>query len=197
MTRFIETTLVSSTGNIKKLPPPTLPEVAFAGRSNVGKSSLLNAISNRKNLFKVSKSPGRTRTIIHVKGRLDKGAEIYLVDLPGFGYAKVSKGMTNAWATTIEGYLKERTTLHMVCILVDIRRGLQDEERELCSFLAQLSVPSLLIATKLDRVPKNKQGGLLEKLKRESGTDVLGTSSTTKDGIDRVCRTIATACGYP
>ena len=78
--RIVESTMTGSAGTLKKLPEPTLPEVAFAGRSNVGKSSLLNALSNRKSLFKVSKSPGRTRTIVHVKARLDIGAEIYLVD---------------------------------------------------------------------------------------------------------------------
>jgi GTP-binding protein len=170
--------------------------VAFAGRSNVGKSSLLNAISNRRSLFKVSKSPGRTRTIVHVKARLDIGGEIYLVDLPGFGFASVSKGMTAAWQRLIEGYLMQRPTLHLVAILVDVRRGIADEEIALIEFLVEAGVPTLLVATKLDKVPKSKQKGTLDKMKRETGVDIIGTSSTKKSGVDRLLTLVAKACGY-
>jgi GTP-binding protein len=194
--RIVETTLISSAGSLKKLPETTLPEVAFAGRSNVGKSSLLNALANRRSLFKVSKAPGRTRTIVHVRARLDTGAEIYLVDLPGFGFAKVSKGMSASWGHLIEGYLSARETLHLVAVLMDVRRGVQEEERSLIEFLVESRVPALLVATKLDRVPKSKQKGLLDKMKRETGVDIIGTSSTLKTGVDRLLITLAKACGY-
>ena len=120
MMRIVETTLTSSAGKMSKLPKAELPEVAFAGRSNVGKSSLLNALCNRRNLFKVSRTPGRTRTIVHVEARLDSGAKIYLVDLPGYGYASVSKQAKAAWRRLIEDYLGNRTTLHLVILLVDV-----------------------------------------------------------------------------
>ena len=194
--RIVETTMVGSAGTVKKLPESSLPEVAFAGRSNVGKSSLLNALSQRRNLFKVSKSPGRTRTIVHVRARLDTGAEIYLVDLPGFGFAKVSKGMTEAWHKLIETYLETRTTLHLVAVLVDVRRGIQEDELGLVEFLISARVPVLLVATKLDRVPKNKQKGMLDKIKKETGVDIIGTSSVKKTGIEPLIDTIAKACGF-
>jgi GTP-binding protein len=194
--RIVETTLVSSTGSMAKLPAETLPEVAFAGRSNVGKSSLLNTLSGRKNLFKVSKSPGRTRTIVHVKARLESGAEIYLVDLPGFGYARVSKGMSSAWAKIIEGYLAKRHTLHLVVLLVDVRRGVQDEEDDLIAYLQEIGIPILLVATKLDRVPKSKQKAALDKLKKETNAALAGTSSATGFGVDPLLHRIAKACGY-
>ena len=194
--RIVETTLVSSTGNLKKLPEESLPEVAFAGRSNVGKSSLLNALSGRKNLFKVSKNPGRTRTIVHVKARMDSAAEIYLVDLPGFGYAKVSKGMAAAWAGIIESYLASRRTLHLVALLVDVRRGIQDDEMSLVEFLSDVGTPMVIVATKLDRVPKSKQKTTLDKLRKETGVHIIGTSSQTKAGMDQLLGTVMRSCGF-
>jgi len=194
--RIVETTLVSSAGKIEKLPEPSLPEVAFAGRSNVGKSSLLNALSNRKNLFKVSRTPGRTRTIVHVETRLLGNAKIYLVDLPGYGYAKVSKGAKGAWGRLIDTYLKNRPTLHLVVVLVDVRRGPNTEEALLLDFLADNGIPTLLVATKLDRVSKSKQKSTLNKLQQETGIRVLGTSAVTRQGIDRLVEVVAQATGY-
>jgi GTP-binding protein len=196
MARIVETRLVSSTGKLGTLPPADLPEVAFAGRSNVGKSSLLNALTSRRNLFKVSKSPGRTRTIVHVKARLDNESEIYLVDLPGFGYAEVSKQMSRAWVPLIEGYLTDRPTLHLVVVLVDIRRGPETEEAELLDFLYKNGVPALLVATKLDRVARSKRKQAVARLNRELGLQVIGTSAVTRDGLPELTRAIANACGY-
>ncbi len=196
MTRIIDTKLVTSVGRLDKLPEPSLPEVAFAGRSNVGKSSLLNALAGRKNLFKVSKTPGRTRTIVHVKARLDLGAEIFVVDLPGYGFARVSKGAKEAWGKLIEDYLGQRSTLHLVVLLVDVRRGPEEEEASLLDYLADLGVPALLVATKIDRVAKNRRRGALDKLRREVGVKVLGTSAVSREGIDALLGKIAAACGY-
>jgi GTP-binding protein len=196
MIRVIDTVLVSSVGKLRKLPPETYPEVAFAGRSNVGKSSLLNAITGRKGLFKVSKSPGRTRTIVHVKALLDNRAELFLVDLPGFGHAKVPKQMQRAWSELIEGYLSERVTLHLVVLLVDIRRGVETEELELLDFLYKIGVPAILAATKLDRLPKAFRKPALLKLKLDTGLNVIGTSSAKKLGLSELTNVIANACGY-
>lgn len=197
MTRIVDTAIVSSTGKLSRLPEATLPEVAFAGRSNVGKSSLLNALTQRKSLFKVSKSPGRTRTIVHAETRLDSGGRIYLVDLPGFGYAKVSKAMSDAWSPLMEAYLTGRPTLHLVIILVDARRGPEGEEADLADFLHENEIPALLVATKIDRLSsKNKRNAALAKLKKAVGIDVLGTSSATKEGIGRLTEVIARSCGY-
>ena len=192
--RIVETTLVSSTGSSDKLPEPSHPEVAFAGRSNVGKSSLLNALTGRKGLFKVSSTPGRTRTIVHVETRLDNDAKIYLVDLPGYGYAKVSRDAKAAWAEFMHIYLQDRPTLHLVVILVDVRRGPEQEEIDLINFLDEAQVPALLVATKLDRVKKSRQMAVLNNLKKETGINVIGTSATDKKGIDKLLKTIVHHC---
>ncbi len=194
--RIVETTLVSQAGKMEKLPAPEFPEVAFAGRSNVGKSSILNALTNRKGLFKVSRTPGRTRTIVHVETRLDTGAKIYLVDLPGYGYAKVAKGAMEAWRKLLEAYLSGRSTLHLVVVLVDVRRGPEQEEVDLFDYLAEAGVPAVLVATKVDRVRKSKRHSTLKALQQDLGVDIIGTSATEKIGLEKLLREIAVACGF-
>ena len=194
--RIVETTLKSSAGKLSKLPEAGLPEVAFAGRSNVGKSSLLNALCNRRNLFKVSRTPGRTRTIVHVETRLNNDTKIYLVDLPGYGYASVSKQAKAAWSRLIEDYLSNRDTLHLVVVLVDVRRGPEEEEAALLDFLARAGVPALLVATKMDRVRASKRKATLGKLQKETGIPVIGTSSVTRDGLDKLLASVVAACGH-
>jgi len=193
--RIVETNLISSTGRLDKLPSPSYPEVAFSGRSNVGKSSLLNALTGRRNLFKVSQTPGRTRTIVHVETRFDDDNKIYLVDLPGYGYAKVAKGAKQAWANMMDAYLKERETLHLVVVLVDVRRGPDNEEADLLDFLADNDVPAILVATKLDRVKRSKQKITLDKLRKDLGIDVIGVSAVEKTGVETVLSKILSRCG--
>lgn len=192
--RIVETKLVSSTGRLDNLPEISHPEVAFAGRSNVGKSSLLNALSERRGLFKVSSTPGRTRTIVHVEARLSTNAFLYLVDFPGYGYAKVSRDAKDAWAEFMHQYLESRSTLHLVVILVDVRRGPETEEYQLIEFLSEHGIPVLLVATKLDRVKNSQQKSVLSKLQQETGVPVIGTSATTKVGIDKLLSTIVHRC---
>lgn len=196
MIRIVETNLVSSTGRIDSLPEATHPEVAFAGRSNVGKSSLLNALSGRKGLFKVSATPGRTRTIVHVETRLSSDAKLYLVDLPGYGYAKVSRDAKNAWADFMHTYLESRQTLHLVVILVDVRRGPETEELQLIEFLAEIGIPAVLVGTKLDRVKNSKQQSVLSNLQKDTGIKVIGTSASTKKGLDQLLATVVKHCGF-
>jgi GTP-binding protein len=196
LSRIVETTLVSSAGTPARLPPENLPEVAFAGRSNVGKSSLLNALAGRRGLFKVSRTPGRTRTIVHVEARLDGGARLYLVDLPGYGYAKVAHGARRSWDTLLEAYLKGRKTLHLVVLLVDARRGPEDEEAELVEFLRRAGVPCLLAATKIDRIGKSQRKPALEELRARTGVRAIGTSAETREGIDDLLAAILSAVGY-
>lgn len=194
MRRIVDTNLVSSAGKLEKLPEPSLPEVAFAGRSNVGKSSLLNALTGRRGLFKVSQTPGRTRTIVHVEARLDDGAKLYLVDLPGYGYAKVARGAKERWSELMEAYLGDRPTLHLVVVLVDVRRGPEGEEADLIDFLIEAGVPAILVATKLDRVAKSKRKTSLDALRRDTGVKVIGTGAPERLGIDQLLDEILKAC---
>jgi GTP-binding protein len=196
VSRIVETRPVSSAGKPEKLPPEGLPEVAFAGRSNVGKSSLLNALAGRRGLFKVAKTPGRTRTIVHVEARLDSGARLYLVDLPGYGYAQVARGAKRNWGALLESYLANRRTLHLVVLLVDSRRGPEDEEAELVDFLRRAGVPCLLAATKIDRINKSRRKPALDELRARTGVRAIGTSAESREGIDDLLAAILSAVGF-
>lgn len=185
-TRVVTADFAAGAPNVAGLPPPALAEIAFAGRSNVGKSSLMNALLGRKNLVRTSNTPGCTRQLNVFSATLDDGLGVHFVDLPGYGYAKVSKTEFKGWGPMLEGYLRRRTTLRAVCVLVDIRRGVLQEERDLLEFLAQpplveRAVPtiSIVCATKLDKLPLSQQKPALAALARESGLDVVGTSAET------------------
>jgi GTP-binding protein len=169
-------------------------EVAFAGRSNVGKSTLLNAMVKRKGLVRTSSRPGSTRQINLFRVRTRDGLELGLVDLPGYGYAQRGRGEVTAWGTLIEDYLATRLALRVLVLLVDARRGLEDEERELLAHLAGLARPTpveaVVVATKLDKVPNSQQRAVVQRLVRESGLRVLGVSGETGDGVLEVWRAL-------
>ena len=131
-------------------PDSSLPEVAFAGRSNVGKSSLLNCLIRRKSFARVSRTPGRTREINFF--RINNG--FVLVDLPGYGYARISKEQKAAWKPLIEGYLRRTTQLRGIVLLLDIRREPSDDDRDMLDFLAEMEVPTLIALTKTDKLSK-------------------------------------------
>ena len=177
----------------QNLPAPAFAEVAFAGRSNVGKSSLINTMVRRKKLVRTSSTPGCTRQLNLFRVKLRKSAIVDFVDLPGYGYAKRSKQERYSWGPMIEGFLEHRVGLRGVILLVDVRRGLQAEEVQLVEFMQHLGGQVLLVATKVDRVPKNKRRPLLAKLKREAG-DVIGFSSTTGEGRDELWDAILSLC---
>ena len=196
MIRIVEAQLVGSAGKLEALPDCSLPEVAFAGRSNVGKSSLLNALVGRRGLFKVSATPGRTRKIIHAEARLSDGGRLYVVDLPGYGYAQMSKAALRAWGGLLEGYLADRPTLVLVVLLVDARRGPEQEELELLEFLGVRGVPAVLVATKIDRLSKSARKPALDALHKTTGVRVLGTSAEDRTGVDHLCEIVAQAAGH-
>ncbi len=129
------------------LPAATLPEVAFAGRSNVGKSSLINALAGRKGLARISNTPGRTRQL----NFFDLGGKLLLVDMPGYGYAKVSKSETAAWQRLIGAYLRGRASLKRLMLLVDARHGLKESDREMMGRLDEAAVGFQLVLTKSDQ----------------------------------------------
>lgn len=164
---------------------PLFLEVAFAGRSNVGKSSLINTLINRKSLVKTSSKPGCTQLInfFLVNGNLS------FVDLPGYGYAKVSKKVRTQWGPMIERYLTVRTTLRAIVLLIDIRREPQKEEMDLIGWFTVHSIPHLIVLTKADKLSKTKQQANISAIARCLGRqkeELISFSSKTRLGRDRV-----------
>ena len=144
-----------------QLPPLELPEFAFAGRSNVGKSSLINRLLNRKNLVKVSAKPGKTQALNFFL--VDDS--LYFVDLPGYGFAQVSKKMQDDWQELITDYLASRQTLRCVVVIIDIRHPLKPLDQELFNWLRLHDIPTLPVYTKADKLPRGqqqRQAGLLD-----------------------------------
>ena len=151
--KFSDVSFLTSVFHVKELPAPEFPEIAFAGRSNVGKSSLLNRLIKRKNLVKTSSKPGKTQSLNFFL--VDKS--IYLVDLPGYGYAKVSKKMQAAWQVLISEYLEARENLKCVVVIVDLRHELKIADLQLVDWLRSRAVPLLLVYTKADKLSANQR----------------------------------------
>jgi GTP-binding protein len=135
--------------NHRGLPPPGAPEVAFAGRSNVGKSSLLNALTGRKALARSSQTPGRTQEV----NFFNLGDRLTLVDLPGYGYAKAPKTKIAAWTKLVFSYLQGRAQLNRICLLIDSRHGMKDSDREVMAMLDRAAVAFQIVLTKADKTP--------------------------------------------
>jgi GTP-binding protein len=186
---IVDATFVAAAPDVRDLPAPVFAEVAFAGKSNVGKSSLINALVGRRKLARTSNTPGRTRELVLFRVQLRDGS-FDLVDLPGYGYAKVSKSERRAWGPMIERFLQQRAGLRCVVLIIDVRRGLSDDDVQLLEFLATCDLPALLIATKLDKLPHSKVEPALRALQREAGTKVLGFSAETGYGRDALLRTL-------
>jgi GTP-binding protein len=146
-------------------PDSTLPEVAFAGRSNVGKSSLINRLVNRKKLARVSNTPGRTREINFFRVNDD----FVLVDLPGYGYAQVSKEARAAWKPLIEGYLRGSPQLRGIVQLLDARHDPTRDDVQMLEFLADLGVPTIIVATKTDKLPRSGVAARVRELADAAG----------------------------
>ena len=177
----------ASAASLSTLPAPTVPEIAFAGRSNVGKSSLMNTLVQRKGLVRTSSTPGCTRALNLFGVTLDDGAAFRMVDLPGYGYAKLSKTEKAKWGAMIEGYLRGRATLRAVVLLVDIRRGFLDDDGQLAEFVktcreGESVVTSILVATKLDKLALSKRKPALAAFRRDTGLQPIGFSAVTGEG---------------
>jgi len=181
--RIVDAQFVAAAGKLEQLPPPQLQEIAFAGRSNVGKSTLMNAVMGRRRLVHTSNTPGCTRTISFFKARRADNTEVMLVDLPGYGYAQRSREERRGWAAMIEGYLLQRPSLRGVVLLVDARRDVEADDRDLLEMLNQPSsanraaLGTMLVATKLDEVPKNQRMTRLRDLERQANQKVIGLSA--------------------
>jgi GTP-binding protein len=151
MLRFADVRFLTSVFSLQQLPPPEYPEIAFAGRSNVGKSSLINRLVQRKNLVKTSARPGKTQSL----NFFSVDDSLYLVDLPGYGYAKVPKKMKDAWQRLITGYLETRESLKCVIVIIDLRHALKVIDRQLVDWLRSSGVPYLPVYTKIDKLSAN------------------------------------------
>ena len=185
---------VTSAVKISQYPPEDLPEVAFAGRSNVGKSSLINTLVNRKRLVKTSSTPGRTQLI----NFFDINGNLTFVDLPGYGYARVPAAVRKKWGPMIETYLSTRQSLKGVVIIMDIRRLPREEEHNLIHWLAHYSIASLLVLTKTDKLSKSrliKQQAAIVKALAVAKEDVILFSAKTRRGRDAVWDAILTLTG--
>jgi GTP-binding protein len=188
-----EWAFVSAAGSIDSLPPAGGLEVAFAGRSNVGKSSLINALTGRKALARTSNTPGRTQELIFFGG----SRPLVLVDLPGYGYAAAAKSKITAWTRLIHDYLRGRATLGRVYVLIDARHGLKTADDAILDTLGKAAVSHQIVLTKCDQVGEAELAGCIDRVeaalrKRPAAfPQIIATSSPTGAGIPQLRAAIA------
>ncbi|MBY7649043.1 MAG: YihA family ribosome biogenesis GTP-binding protein [Candidatus Liberibacter europaeus] len=189
------------------LPKKGPPEIAFSGRSNVGKSSLINNLLNRKNLARTSNSPGRTQEINYFipdgySGSNDGFPPIALVDMPGYGYARAPKKNIATWGNLVVGYLRERSTLKRIYLLIDCRHGIKNNDTDVFSFLDDEAISYQIILTKIDKVKPIMAHAMLDKTRcamhrhTAAHPDIILTSSTLGKGIETLRKSIIEAVNY-
>ncbi|MBE8954115.1 MAG: YihA family ribosome biogenesis GTP-binding protein [Quinella sp. 2Q5] len=195
----IKSEYVTSAVSRKTCPEEPLPEIVFVGRSNVGKSSLINSLTNRKSLARTSGTPGKTQTINFFRVELkldDTSRAFYLVDLPGYGYAKTSKTNRRLWAKFIDEYLSSRRDIRFVCQLIDMRHPPQDSDMKSFADLVEKNLPVLIVATKSDKLGKTVRQKHLTAIQNALGVDeqsVLPYSSVKNEGRSDLLDVIANA----
>lgn len=186
---FNKAEFLTSYGKFSQIPKSDRPEIAFAGRSNVGKSSLINKIFNRKSLARVSATPGKTVTI-----NFYSLENIHIVDLPGYGYAKVAKTEKQRWAGLIEGYLQADRELDLVFQLVDFRHPPTKDDILMINFLIDSEIPFVVVLTKADKLKKTQREERLEALKIElpcgDRITVIPFSAETGEGVEEIRKII-------
>ncbi len=182
---FNKADFYTSYGRFSQIPSSEKIEIAFSGRSNVGKSSLINKILNRKTLAKVSSMPGKTITI-----NFFTVDNIYFVDLPGYGYAKVSKTEKTRWAALIEGYLHDDRQLELVVQLVDMRHAPSKDDLHMINFLIESEIPFIIVLTKADKLTNNQRKARMQAFENEipcfKDIKVVQFSSQTGEGVDEI-----------
>jgi len=184
---------IAGAATIDSLPPTSHPEIAFIGRSNVGKSSLVNALVGQKALARTSQNPGLTKQLNFFL----LGNSLMLVDMPGYGYAKVSKERKGQWDLLIRSYLSGRTTLKRACLLIDARRGVMPPDEEFMSLLDETAVSFQIVMTKIDALTAKDLSVLLQNINKTIGSHVaahplvIATSSLNKEGIEALREELA------
>lgn len=174
-----------SAGKVSQLPAPSLPEIVFSGRSNVGKSSLINRLLNRKSLARVSATPGKTGTV-----NFYRLPQVRLVDLPGYGYAKVSQAEKRRWAQLVEGYFQAQRDHRLVMQLVDMRHTPTADDMHMIRFLCDAGFPFLIALTKADKLNKTERAKRLALLEQEfgefEGLTLIPFSAVTGEGVEQL-----------
>lgn len=174
-----------SVGTVDQLPESDKPEVVFSGHSNVGKSSLINKLARRKNLARVSSQPGKTATINYFDAK-----DFYLVDLPGYGYAKVSKAEKARWADLVEGYLSSSKNIALIIQIIDIRHKPTKDDYDMLRFLYESNAPFVIVLTKKDKLKKTAYEMRIDEIMDElgdfEGAELIPFSAVTGEGLDDV-----------
>lgn len=178
--------LIISAVSEKQYPKDSLPEIALAGRSNVGKSSFINRLIQRRGLARTSSKPGKTQTL----NFYEINERFYFVDVPGYGYAKVSKQERNKWGQMMEEYFEQRKELTSVLLITDLRHEPTRDDQQMYNYIKYLRIPAIVIATKLDKVPKGKRNSFLKRtrnvLQVSKEDPVIAFSAETGEGKDEV-----------
>jgi len=184
---------ISAAGSVESVPPMSAPEIAFAGRSNVGKSSLINALTGRRALARTSNTPGRTQQLIFFGG----SGRLVLTDMPGYGYAAAAKSKVAAWTDLIHDYLRGRATLARVYVLIDARHGLKDVDAAILDTLSKAAVSHEIVLTKCDQIEESALAERIEAVKAAvrkrpaAFPDLIATSARTGAGIDLLRAAVA------
>jgi GTP-binding protein len=188
-----EARFVTGAAEPSALPIEGLPEIAFAGRSNVGKSSLVNALTGRRMLARTSNTPGRTRQL----NFFDLGGELLLVDLPGYGYAAASRVVAERWTALVHRYLRSRASLRRLCLLVDARHGLKEPDRSVLQILDRMGISYQIVLTKTDKISEPELTGTAERVAAEIAAHTAAhpeihlTSALKQRGIAALRATLA------
>jgi GTP-binding protein len=192
VTKVARTRALAAAARARDFPRPGPPEIALLGRSNVGKSSLLNRLVQRRRLARTSTTPGKTR-LLHWYAVERGGRELWLVDLPGYGWAKVSKAERRSWRRLVESYLEERPTLRTAVLLQDLRRDLSEDETLLVAWLDERGIPVVLALTKVDKLKPMRRATRVRELREQAGLPderVIPTSAEKGIGVAELWRAI-------